>query len=68
MNSLVAYNSGSSSDDSSSDEEEVKKTSEIDETNLHLKKPSTSTSVLSTSTVSNPFRYCVFSVPSDGKS
>ena len=53
MNGLVAYNSDSSSGDSSEDEGEVKKiNNEIDESNLHLKKPSATTSVFSTSTVS----------------
>ena len=52
MNSLTAYNSDSSSDDSSGDEDDVKKSVQIDETNLHLKKPVASTSTFSTSTVS----------------
>ena len=52
MNSLTAYNSDSSSDDSSGDEDDSKKSVQIDETNLHLKKPMASTSTFSTSTVS----------------
>ena len=52
MNSLTAYNSDSSSDDSSGDEDDSKKSVQIDETNLHLKKPVASTSTFSTSTVS----------------
>ena len=53
MNGLVAYNSDSSSGDSSGDEGEDKKNrNEIDESNLHLKKPTATTSVFSTSTVS----------------
>ena len=53
MNGLVAYNSDSSSGDSSGDEGEDKKVrNEIDESNLHLKKPTATTSVFSTSTVS----------------
>ena len=56
MNGLVAYNSDSSSGDSSGDEGEDKKIrNEIDESNLHLKKPIATTSVFSTSTVS--FRF-----------
>ena len=52
MNGLVAYNSDSSSGDSSGDEGEDKKIrNEIDESNLHLKKPIATTSVFSTSTV-----------------
>jgi len=50
MNSLTAYNSDSSSDDSSGDEDDSKKSVQIDETNLHLKKPVASTSTFSTST------------------
>ena len=57
MNGLVAYNSDSSSGDSSGDEGEDKKTrNEIDESNLHLKKPTATTSVFSTSTVSLIFK------------
>ena len=52
MNSLTAYNSDSSSEDSSGDEDDVKKSVQIDETNLHLKKPMASTSTFSSSTVS----------------
>ena len=56
MNGLVAYNSDSSSGDSSGDEGEDKKIrNEIDESNLHLKKPTATTSVFSTSTVSFVF-------------
>ena len=57
MNGLVAYNSDSSSGDSSGDEGEDKKIrNEIDESKLHLKKPTATTSVFSTSTVS----FCFF--------
>ena len=53
MNGLVAYNSDSSSGESSGDEgEDIKIRNEIDESNLHLKKPTATTSVFSTSTVS----------------
>lgn len=50
MNSLKAYDSGSSSGDSSDEEEAPKTLSE--ESTMHLKKPISTSSVLSTSTVS----------------
>ena len=59
MNSLKAYDSGSSSGNSSDEEEEAPKI-QNEELSLHLKKPSSS--ILSKSTVSVEFRYFVANI------
>ena len=55
MNSLKAYDSGSSSGESSDEEEVAKNVPKTEEETLHLKKPSTSSSIVSpTALVSAP--------------